>query len=182
MIKSYLITDPLYYQPTSKSFASYLSKVYQHHRVDYACFRDKKNINIQELAKIFLNISNKQKTLINGNVDLAVKLGFFGVHLTSKQFDKISSAKAQNLFVIISTHSKKEALYAEKLGADAVTFSPIFKTPNKANPKGVQELKEVVPTLKIKTFALGGILNDEQIQQCEKANVYGFASIRYFTK
>ncbi len=182
MIKSYLITDPLYYQSTPESFALYLSKAYQYHKVDYACFRDKKNTNIQELAKTFLNISSKKKTLINGNVDLAVKLGFFGVHLTSKQFDKISLAKAQNLFVIISTHSKKEALYAQELGADAITFSPIFKTPNKADPKGIQELKKVVKALKIKTFALGGILNNEQIQQCEKANVYGFASIRYFTK
>ncbi len=65
-------------------------------------------------------------------------------------------------------------------GVDAVTFSPIFQTPNKGEPKGVEVLKELVQAKKAKIFALGGIITKKQIQECQDAGVYGFASIRYF--
>jgi thiamine-phosphate pyrophosphorylase len=180
MIKSYLITDPSFYQPTVKSFSNYLQTIYQTHHVDFACFRDKKNRNIIQLAKIFLKLSSDKKTLINGDVNLAYELGFFGVHLRSDQFDKISEAKSKDLFTIISTHSKEELYLAEKNGADAVTYSPIFETPNKGKPKGIEELKEIVLGSKLKVFALGGIISDKEIERCIESKAYGFASIRYF--
>jgi thiamine-phosphate pyrophosphorylase len=45
----------------------------------------------------------------------------------------------------------------------------------------VDKLNEVIekfPNLKI--FALGGIIQNEQIKEIEKTKAYGFASIRYF--
>ena len=53
--------------------------------------------------------------------------------------------------------------------ADAVTYSPIFETPNKGLPKGIKALNEVInkyPNINI--IALGGIINDEQIEQISK--------------
>ena len=184
-MKSYLITDPKYYNSSKKSFSSYLEKIYKNHHIDYACFRDKKNQNKKELAEIFLEISNRYKiknTLINSDINLAKKLGFFGVHLNSKQFDKITDAKKKDLFTLISTHSKQEAQKAQNSGADAITFSPIFQTPNKGEPKGVLKLEELSLDLWIKVFALGGILHQEQMQKCKDAGAYGFASIRYFSE
>jgi thiamine-phosphate pyrophosphorylase len=180
MIKSYLITDPSFYQPSVKSFSNYLQTVYQKHHVDFACFRDKKNQNIKELAYAFLKLSSDKKTLINGDVDLAYKLGFFGVHLRSDQFDKISEAKSKDLFTIISTHTKEEVRKADSLGVDAITYSPIFETPNKGKPKGIEELKEIVLGSKLKVFALGGIISNKEIAKCIESKAYGFASIRYF--
>ncbi len=182
-MKSYLITDPEYYSEEVKSFSNYLEKIYQNHCVDYSCFRDKKNSNKKELAKIFLKFSKKyniQKTLINSDIEIAKELGFFGVHLNSKQLKDIKKAKEKNLFVIISTHTTKELELAIQNGVDAVTFSPIFQTPNKGEPKGVEVLKELAQTKKVKIFALGGIVTKKQMQKCQDAGVYGFASIRYF--
>ncbi len=182
-MKKYLITDPKYYDNSKEKFKNYLKTIYLNHKIDYACFRDKENKNIEELADIFLKISQEfkiKKILINSDISLAKSAGFFGVHLSSKQFDEISCAKNKNLFVIISTHSKEEVLKAEILGADAVTFSPIFATPNKGKPKGERELANLVSLQDIKIFALGGIINEIEVKKCKSSGVYGFASIRYF--
>ena len=80
----------------------------------------------------------------------------------------------------MSTHTYDEALYAQEMGADYVTYSPIFASPNKGEPKGVEDLKAVVESLDIKVFALGGIVTPEQINAVEKSGAFGFASIRCF--
>ncbi len=183
-MKSYLITDPFYYNSSFANFSLYLHDIYKRYHVDYVCFRDKENSkDLERFAKEFLKISqhhNIKKTLINTHIDLAIKLGFWGVHLNSRQLYMIPYAKKSNLFVIISTHSIEEALKAEQKGADAITFSPIFKTPNKPNPKGIKALKELSQVLNINCFALGGVVSQKEIDKCKKANIYGFASIRYF--
>ncbi|MCH9814562.1 MAG: thiamine phosphate synthase [Epsilonproteobacteria bacterium] len=180
---SYLITDPQFYDNRLYTFENYLEKIYQKHSVDYSCLRDKTSLHLAELADSFLQLSQKyniKKTLINGDVKLAKSMGFYGVHLTSMQFNLIKEAKALGLFVVVSTHSKEEALAVEILGADAITFSPIFETPNKGAPKGIDALSLVANALEIKTFALGGIVSDTEVQKCENSGAYGFASIRYF--
>ena len=183
-IKSYLITDPNYFSNNPEKFEEKLITVLKNHKIDFACFRDKSSQNIEELAKIFLEICKEFKIeniLINSNISLAIKLGFDGVHLNSQQFDKIQNAKKSNLITIISCHTLKELENAMKKNIDFVTYSPIFDTPNKGESKGVEQLNEVVekfPNLKI--FALGGIIKDKQIKDIEKTKAYGFASIRYF--
>ena len=180
MIKSYLISDRAFYQPTVESFSNYLSHIYENHEVDFACYRDKQSPYQEAFLETFLKASHKQKTLLHGNISLASKFGFFGVHLSSTQFDEIPVAKEKNLFIIASTHSKEEVKLAKCLGADGVTFSPIFDTPNKGKAKGVGALSELVSEVEIKVFALGGILTNQQIDACEASGAYGFASIRYF--
>lgn len=95
-IKSYLITDPNYFSDNKEIFKEKLIAVLKNHKIDFACFRDKSSKNIEELAKIFLQICKEFKIkniLINSNISLAIKLGFDGVHLNSQQFDKIENAK-----------------------------------------------------------------------------------------
>ena len=44
-----------------------------------------------------------------------------------------------------------------------------------------QKLKDIVSKYQnINIIALGGIINDEQIEEISKTNAYGIASIRYF--
>lgn len=107
---------------------------------------------------------------------------FYGVHLNSAQFDKIKEARKKNLFTIISAHTFEEIKKAQNFGADAVTFSPVFFSPNKGNPLGVEKLKEAINIFPhIKIFALGGIVSDKEVFQIKESRAYGFASIRYFS-
>jgi len=150
---------------------------------DMIVYRDKSNIDYASNAKQFIEQANKlsfSKILLHTDYKLAYELEAGGIHLTSTQFKDIEKSKALGLFVVISTHTLDEAQKAESLGADMVTFSPIFATPNKGEPKGVEELREVVSSLFIPVIALGGIVRLEHIEMCKKNGAKGFASIRYF--
>ena len=61
-----------------------------------------------------------------------------------------------------------------------ITFSPIFHSPNKGEPKGVEELKRVAFLLSIPVIALGGIVTQKQIGLSKQSGAKGFASIRWF--
>jgi len=176
----YCITDPKYYGNTTTELEKKLKKIIKKNSIDFICFRDKSSPNFHELAKAFRKSLTKEKAFLNGDYLLAAKLHFDGVHLTSTQFDLIQKAKALHLQVIISTHTREEISQAIALGADYVTYSPIFATPNKGIPKGLADLKETIDTIPAKIIALGGITAKEQIQNVENAGAYGFASIRYF--
>lgn len=181
---NYLITDPQYYSSNVEKFKENLSKALQSNEVDYACFRDKTSENFTQLAKVFVDTCrdfNIEKILINGNYELAKELDAHGVHLNSEQFDKIKEAKAQDLYVIVSCHNFSDIEKAQNSFANAVTYSPIFTTPNKQEPKGINSLKQAISLYEdIDIIALGGILSDEHVKQIKKTNAFGFASIRYF--
>lgn len=182
-MKSYLITDPSYYGSTPDALESSLDVVYSHTLPDVALFRDKQTLHYCDLAQTFISISRSYKiprVLLHGDYALAYELRADGVHLTSSQFDDITDAKKLGLYVIISTHTHDEALRAQELGADAITYSPIFHSPNKGEPKGLEDLKEIVAKIRVPIFALGGITTEEQIKAVEECGAYGFASIRYF--
>lgn len=176
MIK-YQITDPKQFSKEN------LEKSFKHHSPDMVCFRDKSSQNKNESAKLFIEICKKfniKKILINEDIESALDLKADGIHLTSKQFNKIAYCKEKSLFVIISCHTLEEIETAQRLGADTVTYSPIFFTPGKGKPKGIEALKEAVDRFEIDIIALGGIITVEQIDMIEKSGAKGFASIRYF--
>lgn len=179
MIKSYFITDPSIVGSTCESIRSTVPLILSKYSPDYVCLRDKSTEEYISLAKAFIEVLGSHKVLLHGNVDLAVSLGVYGVHLTSTQYNEIEKAKKAGLYVIASTHSYEEALLAHE--ADAITYSPIFYSPNKGKPKGLADLKEIMGKIKTNIFALGGITTSEQIQQVQSTGVYGFASIRHFT-
>ena len=183
MIK-YLITDPKYYTNNEKEFKKILINVLNKHQIDIACFRDKESSNFEDLAKIFIKVCKEygiKKILLNGDLLLAKKLNATGIHLTSTQFDEITKAKDLNLYTIISCHNEEDLKNAIKLKVNAITYSPIFETPNKGEPKGIEILKDITNKYQnINIIALGGIINDEQIKKISKTKAYGIASIRYF--
>jgi len=154
-------------------------------QADMILYRDKKSDHYPHNAKTFLKRASNypfDKILLHSDYQLAKRLGADGVHLTSTQFDAIESAKALGLFVIISCHSYDEVITAQKYGADMVTFSPIFATPNKGEPLGVAALYRLTLEISIPIIALGGILTQEHIEQCQIHGASGFASIRYFQR
>ena len=181
-MKRYLITDPRYYHDLP-TFEAYLRRAFAK-SPDLVCFRDKHTSDIVPYARHFLFVAKRagiKNILINSHIDLALSEGFSGVHLTSSQFDRITEAKSAGLFVIVSTHTIEEGKSAAAKGADAVTISPIFSSPGKGEPKGIDFLKTYLHEVRnIDVFALGGIVSDVQIALLEKSGVTGFASIRYF--
>lgn len=183
-LKSYLITDPAYYSNNIVLFKENLTQALEKNKVDIACFRDKKSENFEELALIFVEVCksfNIDKILINTDFNLAKKLKATGVHLNSKQFNKIKEAKKLGLYVVISCHESADIQKAKAFLADAITYSPIYKTPNKGEPLGIENFKEIVAlNSQVNIIALGGIINKKQIEEISKTKAYAFASIRYF--
>ncbi len=182
MLYSYLITDSKYYTTDLIEFKKILSQNIQ--GVDFALYRDKTNINYDRFAKIFVATCKESfiKAMLHQNYKLAHSLDAYGVHFMFSQIDNIQAAKKIGLFVVVSTHNLQEAKIAQKYGADAITFSPIYKTPNKAMPVGLSALKEIVDKISIKVIALGGIITNEQIKAIQKCNAFAYASIRKFIK
>jgi len=171
MMKKYLIAS----SPSYMQLRKYMP--------DFALYRNKEEKNYALYAEEFVQMCKNFKELkyfLHRDYELAAKLGASGVHLTSLQLDEIPKAKDLGLEVIVSTHNEKELKHAEDLGAHYATYSPIFATPNKGEPKGVEHLKAVVANAKIKIFALGGIVSEKELKLLQDTQVYGFASIRYF--
>ncbi|WP_067175741.1 thiamine phosphate synthase [Sulfurospirillum sp. UCH001] len=183
MIKRYLITDPSFYTSDSAKFVEKLLSIKAKHTPDYICLRDKQTADYKTLAQAVVKAGIQDqhtKLYLHTDFELAHELRCDGVHLPSHALDKIEMAKAFDLEVIVSTHTFSEIEEAQKRGADAITFSPIFATPNKGEPLGLEKLKEINDRIHIKCFALGGIINTDQVNACEDVGVYGFASIRFF--
>lgn len=160
-----------------------VSELISKYNPDFILYRDKENPNYHVEALKFVQLCLEVKNLkyfLHQDVDLAKKLGATGVHLTSSQFEKIEYAKSLNLEVIISTHSLEEVQIAQEKGADYVTYSPIFASPNKGEPKGIENLKTLLQKTDMNIFALGGIVEQKEVDLIKKSDVYGFASIRYF--
>jgi len=182
-MKKYLITSREFYTDTPAVFRSILQERFIKHLPDFALYRDKHNPHYALQAEHFLDVcKNFQglKAFLHQDYELAGKLGADGVHLTSQQFDDIPLAKELGLEVVISTHTHDEVHIAEAMGADYVTYGPIFETPGKGEPKGVDDLREIVSMTDVNIFALGGIIGEEEIEALQESAAFGFASIRYF--
>ena len=183
MIKHYLITDPLFYTSDPVKVVQKLLHVKTKYQPDYICLRDKQTADYTALANAVAKAGiqdERTKLYLHTDFKLAYELGCAGVHLPSNALHVIDEAKALGLEVIASTHTLLDIEEAQKKGTDAITFSPIFATPNKGEPLGLEKLKEINDRIRVKCFALGGIINMEQVRACEEVGVYGFASIRFF--
>lgn len=180
----YMIKAGDFYGSESEKYCVILKNIIKKHKPTHVLYRDKLTACYSKSAAVFMEVCREfkdVKSYIHQDIFLAKELQATGVHLTSKQFEEIAEAKSMGLEVIISTHTHEEVLRAQDLGADAVTYSPIFASPNKGEPKGIEDLKELLNICEIKVFALGGIVTKEQVEAIAQTKAYGFASIRYFS-
>lgn len=155
-MKSYLITDPTFYGHTPEALESALDVIYSHTLPDFALFRDKQTIHYRELAEKFISISRIytiSRILLHGDYALAHELKADGVHLTSSQFDAVAEAKKLGLYVIISTLTRRSA-QSTRIRCRCHHLQPDFPSPNKGEPKGLEDLKEIVAKIEIPIFAL----------------------------
>ena len=135
------------------------------------------------LMEMFLKINQKHRipSLLNSNVELALKFDFDGVHCNGAQMQEIRRCIQKFKYVFFSAHSLQEIQEADKQGANGITISPIFPTPNKGTPLGIEFLNNLeLANFNAELFALGGIISAQQVQEISKTKIQNFASIRYF--
>jgi len=180
---AYAITDPRYYGSDGAEFRGRVAELLDRGAADWIVLRDKGNSAYPSLARDFIALSSRYegvRFLLHGDWRLAADLGAWGVHLPGNAVDQVPYAVAAGLKTVVSTHSLREAQRAQALGAYAVTVSPVFKSPGKGEPLGLEKLKEIRDRISILMIALGGIVTARQIEAVARCGADGFASIRYF--
>ena len=113
-------------------------------------------------ASILRRICKNITFLVNDRIDIALAVKADGVHLGQ---DDIFLPEARKLLgkkkiIGVTVHSLKEALFAQKQGANYLGVSPIFPTKTKTDAGkaiGINKLKEISRRVRIPIVALGGI-------------------------
>jgi len=126
--------------------------------------------------------STAARLLLNGRFDLALAAGLAGVHLPA---DGLPPARVRSLvppgFLIgLSCHSCAEVAVAaaEGAGPDFCVLGPIFATPSKPAPLGLETLAAAARGA-LPVLALGGI-NLANAAACLAHGAAGLAAIRLF--
>lgn len=145
-----------------------------------------KDLPIRELLALAqeLRIITKEfgaKLFINDRVDVAVAVDADGVHLghESMPADAVRKIVGPNMLIGVSTHNLDEAKKAEAVGADFVTFGPVFSTPSKmayGAPVGIEALRIVKNNIRMPVFGLGGI-KQENVAEVILTGADGIAMI-----
>ena len=181
--KLYLITD-------RKLFAAHCSMYLEIETVIEAGVKAiqlrEKDLSTRELldmAHWMRDLTNEygSKFLINDRVDIALAVKADGVHLGQNSMPASAARKISGgrLLIGVSTHSIKEAVQAEKEGADFITLGPIYETPSKlkyGQPIGIDTFKEAKSRVSLPVFAIGGI-NTDRVTEVMKAGADGIALI-----
>jgi thiamine-phosphate pyrophosphorylase len=100
--------------------------------------------------------------LINDRIDIALAVGADGVHLGQSDMPCTTARKllGQEKVIGVTVHNLKEAVEAERLGADYLGVSPIFQTATKSDagkPAGIALIEEIRRKVDIPLIAIGGI-------------------------
>lgn len=121
------------------------------------------------------------RILVNDRADIARAAKADGAHLTAKSLSvkTIRRAFPRDFIVGVSVHTLEEAEKSKRQGANFATFSPIFSSPKKGEPKGLDELRKICEKLSpFPIIALGGI-NKYNCNSVLDAGAGGFAAIRF---
>jgi len=121
------------------------------------------------------------KLLINDRVDVALAVEADGVHIGADSLPiyKVRKLLGEKRLIGVSCHNQVQAITAQEMGADFITFGPVYYTASKApygDPVGVERLRSVTEILQIPVFALGGI-KPENCPEVVSCGVRGVALI-----
>jgi thiamine-phosphate pyrophosphorylase len=121
-------------------------------------------------TRVFYQIAEQFRTetakaglllIINDRIDVALAVGADGVHLGQDDLPIPAARRlAPHLLIGASTHSREEALQAEREGADYVNIGPIFPTRTKeriANLLGPEAIGSIRSAITIPFTVMGGI-------------------------
>lgn len=119
--------------------------------------------DLYELALKFRRLTAEAGLLlvINDHVDIALAVGADGVHLGQEDLTvPVARRLAPELLIGASTHSLREALQAQKDGADYINIGPIFPTKTKEGVRrflGPEAVADIGSKIRIPFTVMGGI-------------------------
>ena len=150
--------------------------------------------------------------VINGKIQLATEVGADGVHLPEAANSATGGSIATGGTLVLarralgkgalvgqSRHSIEGVLAAAAEGADYLTIGPVWATPGKGTPQGIEFVRDAAFELRSATdrrsawddraaprtaalgprlFALGGIDSPDKAAECVRAGAHGVALIR----
>jgi thiamine-phosphate pyrophosphorylase len=123
---------------------------------------------------------------VNTLFEMAFEEGADGVHLTSGQDVGAARSARERLpgsetLIGKSVHTLEEAETAEHEGAEYLLLGPIFDPLSKVSqrsPLGTSVLREVVETVKVPVFAIGGV-DEPHFEEILKTGACGAAGITW---
>lgn len=146
-----------------------------------------KNLSARHLFELTRSVvgavaGSSARVLVNDRADIALAADADGVHLTARSMSPavIRDNFPRQFVVGVSTHSVEEAATAEMAGADFAVFGPVFETPGKNQPEGLDALRTVCARVgPFPVLAIGGI-DAENVDEILRAGASGVAAIRAF--
>lgn len=119
--------------------------------------------------------------LVNDRVDIALSVDADGIHLGQSDlpYQAARYLLGKNKIIGLTVHSLSQAITAEKLGADYLGVSPIFKTGTKQDacvPCGVELIRKIKRHCRIPVIAVGGI-NLSNAKEVVASGADGLAAI-----
>lgn len=118
--------------------------------------------------------------LINDNVELACRVHADGVHVGQSDMEVLQAREqiGKNKILGVSAQTVKQAVLAEKQGADYLGVGAVFATNSKTDAKPVDlvTLREICQAVSIPVIAIGGI-NKENLGQLSGTGICGVAVI-----
>ncbi len=184
--REYLITpEP---DADADAFLSRLARTLENPRLGIVSLRAKACAppRLAELAESMLRQVRRQRpdltVLIHAEPELAMHLGFDGVHLSSLQLRNMSRRPVpESLWLFASCHNLTELTAAERLGADAVSLSPVQHTASHplASSLGWSDFAAAARRTWLPCFALGGV-GPADLERALSGGAHGVAGIRAY--
>lgn len=147
-------------------------------------YRDKTGTrrSIYETALQLAKLAREAEALfiVNDHADIAVAVDADGVHVGQDDLPP-EAARAMvgpDRIIGVSTHSREQALLAERSGADYIGFGPLFPTLTKdaGAVQGLKALTIIRQSVRIPIIVIGGI-NHENCASAMEAGADGVAVI-----
>ena len=124
------------------------------------------------------------KLVVNDRLDIALLLGADGVHLGRRSVPvRAARELVGTAFVTRACHDLDEVLSSAAEGADGALLSPIFPSPGKGAPLGLEALSRARAALdarrheRFRLFALGGV-DADNARFCFEAGADAIAVVR----
>lgn len=148
-----------------------------------------KNLSARSLFKLSLEAArvasgSATKILVNDRADIALAAAADGVHLTGNSLPaEIIRRRFPKDFIIgASAHTAAELETRKTGGADFAVFGPVFSTPGKGEPHGLDRLREICRRLEpFPIVALGGI-DRTNFKSVLESGASGLAAIRFLNE
>lgn len=131
-----------------------------------------------------LTAGSATRLLVNERFDTALAAGADGVHLTSTSMpvECVRTSVPPGFIIGVSAHSPDEVAAAKDSRADYAMLGPIFETPGKGDPIGLEEFERVCGSVApFPVVGVGGIDASNEAAVIE-AGAAGAAAIRYLNE